>query len=148
MLQIWRQTWSLLLICIVKTTTLNSPAIRSLDKHCKTSVQHLPLPLQWLKAYCSSSHVAYPLQSFFSSFPLSSVQGPGADTVHPYMHYLHSCSTVSPGPRANGNKTCAKDHLQWKTKSCKRFGGFCSTGEWRPAALGLSDRCFLSLSLG
>lgn len=31
-----------------------------------------------------------------------------------------TCSPVSRGPRTNGKKTCAKDHLQWKNKSGKK----------------------------
>lgn len=60
---------------------------------------------------------------------------------------IHSCSTASMVPRANGRKTCAKDHLQWKNKSCKRVGGFHCAGERCPDAPSLSKRCFLSSHL-
>lgn len=128
-------------------STLHYSAFDSFINSNKISMQLLPVHPAVLKFY--SNHLDFLLSRNPPQFPLFSVQSLRWNLVQTERTLICStCSPVSLRPRTNGKKTCAKDHLQWKNKSCKRFCGFCCTGEWCPAALSLSDRCFLSCLLG
>lgn len=100
----------------------------------------------------SPASCVYCLSWTLCLLPIVSVWGPEVRPELPQSSLLCSsgraAALLPQGPRANEKKTCAKDHLQWKNKSCKRFRRILLHRDWCPAALSISDRCFLCLSFG
>lgn len=96
---------------------------------------------QWLKVFSTCGRPAAAHTSL-----VSSAQCAGAWCRQSPPLYAAPIAAARPAwdPGPMGGKTCAKDHLQWKNKSRKRFGGFRCSGVRCPDAPSLSNRCFLS----